>query len=101
MQCTSLPTETGSRGSICVDRANNVYLILPGNLDSSLSIMKGRMIDGGWTFQTIWTRDGFDGEPLVDAQRLEISNTLSVFTRTSRKADGRRDVVVMDFVLPE
>jgi hypothetical protein len=65
------PTETGSRASMCVDRNNNVYLILPGNSDSNLSIVKVQMKGGGWIFDTIWTRNGFDGEPLVDVQRLE------------------------------
>jgi hypothetical protein len=97
----SKPTETGSRGSMCVDRNNNVYLILPGNSDSSLSIVRGQMKNGWFEFETIWTRTGFDGEPLVDVQRLEVSNTLSVFTRTDRNADGKRLVVVLDFVLQE
>jgi hypothetical protein len=30
-------------------------------------------------FETVWTRNGFDGECLVDVQRLEVSDTLSVF----------------------
>lgn len=95
----SRPTETGSRASICVDRNNNIYLIIPGNMDSSLCLVKGQMKAGGWTFETIWNRDGFDGEPLVDVQRLEVSDTLSIFTRTDKQADGKRYVVVMDFVL--
>jgi hypothetical protein len=97
----SKPTETGSRASMSVDRNSNVYLILPGNSDSSLSIVKGQKKDAYSTFETIWTGDGFDGEPLVDTQRLEASNILSIFTRTDRKADGKRYVVVADFVLAE
>jgi hypothetical protein len=99
--CLSKPTETGSRASICVDRNSNVYIILPGNLDSSLSIIKGGLNGGDWRFETIWARDGFAGEPLVDVQRLEISNILSVFTRTDRNGSGKRHVVVIDFVLAE
>lgn len=99
--CISIPTETGSRGSMCVDRQNRVYLVIPGNLDSSLSVMRGRWrADAVW-FETLWRSYGFDGEPLVDVQRLEVSDTLSVFTRTDKRgADGKRYVVVLDFVLP-
>lgn len=99
--CLAKPTETGSRASMCVDRYSNVYLILPGNSDSSLSIVKGQRKNGAWFFETIWTRDGFDGEPLIDVQRLEKSDILSVFTRTDKRVDGRRQVVVIDFVLVE
>jgi hypothetical protein len=59
------------------------------------------MKNGHFKFETVWTRTGFDGEPLVDVQRLEVSNTLSVFTRTDKNADGKRFAVVLDFVLQE
>lgn len=81
---------------MCVDRQNNVYLILPGNLDSSLSIMRGRKDQDYRVFETVWTGEGFDGEPLVDIQRLEASEVLSVFTRTKEET---RSIVVLDFVL--
>jgi hypothetical protein len=84
---------------MCVDRNNNIYLILPGNADSSLSIVKGHAKDGYSKFETIWISHGFGGEPLVDVQRLETSNILSVFTRTERTTGGERDVVVLDFLL--
>ncbi len=76
---TSEPTESGSRGSIIADRKNNVYVVLPGNTDSSLDIIRGCRADGYQKFESIWWSDGFDGEPLVDAQRLEESDVLSVF----------------------
>jgi len=94
IKSTAKPTETGSRASICVDRKNNVYLILPGNSDSSLSIMRKDKVQEA--FETIWSGEGFDGEPLVDVQRLEESETLSVFTRT--EGEGR-SIVVLDFTL--
>lgn len=81
---TPEPTESSSRGSICVDRKNNVYLILPGNTDSNLDIMRGCRADGYQKFESIWRSNGFDGEPLVDVQRLEESDVLSVFTRTKK-----------------
>jgi len=81
---------------MCVDRQNNVYLILPGNLDSSLSIMRGRRDQDYGVFETVWTGEGFGGEPLVDVQRLEGSEMLSVFTRTEAKT---RSIVVLDFIL--
>ena len=94
IESTVKPTETGARASICVDRKSNVYLILPGNLDSSLSIMRRSKDRGDGIFETIWTGEGFDGEPLVDVQRLEASETLSVFTRTEGE---KRSIVVLDF----
>jgi len=94
-----MPTNTGSRGSICADRESNVYLILPGNTDSSLSIVRGLKDDDYTLLKTIWTGYGFDGEPSVDVQRLELHNELSVFTRTADDDKGGRNVVVLDFSL--
>lgn len=98
IDCTSMTTETGSRGSICADRESNIYAIIPGNTDSSLNILLARREDDYGKFESIWREDGFDGEPLVDVQRLEMSNVLSVFTRTGIK-DGKRNVVVVDLLL--
>lgn len=95
------PTETGSRGSVCVDRKGDVYLVLPGNKDASLNIMRARKEEQYQTFVPVWMWDGFDGEPLVDIQRLETSDVLSVFTRTNASVDGSRDVVVLDLHLTE
>jgi hypothetical protein len=58
--------------------------------------MRGRKDQGYQVFETVWTGEGFDGEPLVDIQRLEVSEVLSVFTRTK---DETRSIVVLDFVL--
>jgi hypothetical protein len=52
------------------------------------------------SFKSIWRSDGYDGEPLVDVQRLEVSDVLSVFTRTSSRGGGS-NVVVLDFALPD
>jgi len=95
------PTETGSRGSVCIDTKGDVYLVLPGNSDPSLSIMRARKEEQYSQFKPVWTWDGFDGEPLVDVQRLETSDVLSIFTRTNTDVDGKRDVVVLDLVLTE
>lgn len=57
--------------------------------------------DGYKKFESVWKGEGFDGEPLVDEQRLEGEDVLSVFTRTSQKRDGKRDVVVLDFDISE
>ncbi|KAK0119169.1 hypothetical protein ONS95_008027 [Cadophora gregata] len=95
------PTETGSRGSVCTDRKGDVYLVLPGNSDPSLNIMRARKEEQYSRFEPVWMLDGYDGEPLVDVQRLETSDVLSVFTRTSAGVDGKRDVVVLDLLLTE
>ncbi|KUJ22481.1 uncharacterized protein LY89DRAFT_704198 [Mollisia scopiformis] len=99
LESASKPTEIGARGSICVDRQDNVYTILPGNSDSSLEIMQAKREPGHVNFTQIWLGSGFDGEPLVDVQRLEMSDMLSIFTRTSKAENGVSDVVVLDFKL--
>ncbi|OJD30280.1 dockerin type 1 [Diplodia corticola] len=94
------PTETGSRGSVCADRDSNVYAILPGNTDSSLSIVKASVAEEGHLrFETVWRQDGFDGEPLVDQPKMDERGIISIFTRTDRGADGKRKVVVIDVEL--
>jgi hypothetical protein len=107
IRAPSRPTETGSRGSLCTDRRGNLYAILPGNVDSTLSILKSQRDEGRdgdemcryGDFEMLWSAEGYDGEPLVDVQGLEESDVLSVFTRTSKK-DGRAgEVVVLDFDL--
>ncbi|KAH8602796.1 hypothetical protein B0O99DRAFT_604336 [Bisporella sp. PMI_857] len=99
---TSQPTEIGSRGSICADRRNQVFLVLPGNMETSLSIMRAKILGGSIEFEEVWRDKGFDGEPLVDIQRLEFSDVLSVYTRTasSGSEDAKKNVVVIDFALP-
>jgi hypothetical protein len=99
IQSVSQPTDRGARGSICVARDNNIYLLLPGNSDFSLDIMRARKEDDYGTFKSIWRSDGYDGEPLVDVGRLEVSDVLSLFTRTAKNQDGNRDVVILDFSL--
>ncbi|KAF5878527.1 putative dockerin type 1 protein [Botrytis fragariae] len=94
------PTEIGSRGSISVDSKNDVYLALPGNTDSTLSIVKVHSKDGQVFFDLAWSASGFDGEPSVEIQEVEGGGeNLSIFTRTDKKEDGLRDVVVLDFDL--
>ncbi|KAG4432010.1 hypothetical protein IFR05_012516 [Cadophora sp. M221] len=95
------PTETGSRGNVCVDRKGDVYLVLPGNSDASLNIMRARKQEQYSRFEQVWMWDGFDGEPLVDVRRLETSDVLSVFSRTSADVNGIRNVVVLDLLLTE
>jgi len=76
-----------------------VYLILPGNLDSSLEIMRANEAEGYESFKSVWRSEGYDGEPLVDVQRLEEEDVLSVFTRTCSDENRKRNVVVLDFGL--
>ncbi|OMP83567.1 hypothetical protein BK809_0004948 [Diplodia seriata] len=90
------PTETGSRGSVCADKDSNVYAILPGNTDSSLSIVRASLVEGEMRFETVWRQDGFDGEPLVDQAKMDDRGIISIFTRTDRDSDGKRKIVVID-----
>jgi hypothetical protein len=81
---------------MCVDLKGNIYLILPGNCDASLTVLRGRKDEGCKNFETVWRGDGYDGEPQVDVQLLEKSDTVSIFTRTS--GVGKK-VVVLDLAL--
>jgi hypothetical protein len=97
-----LPTATGARGSICVDRGNNLYIVLNGNIDSSMTILRSRKEDGSRykEFDIVWRReDGFDGEPLIDIRRLEIEDMLSIFTRTNGNGKKGREIIGLDFDL--
>ena len=98
IEAESKPTETGNRGSICVNRRNDVVLVLPGNIDSSLSVVMARKSEGYRKWATVWRGQGFDGEPCVDVGGLEVSDVLSVFTRME-DVEGKRSVVVLNFGL--
>lgn len=92
------PTETGSRGSMASNARETLYLVLPGNSDSTLTLLQRKKEAGGGvygSFTTLWQGDGFDGEPNVDRERLlDGDGVLSVFTRTS---GPKGSVVVLDF----
>jgi len=90
------PTETGPRGKLCVDRHNNLYAVLPSNTDTTLAIMKATKAGDYEDFQLVWEEVGFDGEPLIDYERLDEDGVLSVFTRTGGES-GERKVIVLDF----
>lgn len=94
------PTETGSRGCIASDATgNSIYFLLPGNQDTSLTLLRRRKLEGaGYSgFDVLWSGEEYDGEPNIDRARLSQGDgILSVFTRTART---ERDVVVLDFEL--
>ncbi|RAL63133.1 hypothetical protein DID88_004215 [Monilinia fructigena] len=97
-ECINRPTLTGSRGSISVDSKNKLYLALPGNTDSSLSIIRVQKKGEQTVFEVIWRGHGFDGEPSIEIQNLDGGNeNLSLFTRTDKNKDGHRSIVVLDF----
>ena len=102
IEAESPPTETGNRGTICVSRKNDVFLVLPGNIDESMRLMVARKNEVYGKWKTVWRGEGFDGEPCIDVGRLEVSDVLSVFTRRVERAeDGavEKSVVVLDFDL--
>lgn len=92
------PSNAGSRGSVCAAQSN-LYLILPGNYNSSLYIFQASIADIRSGFKMVWSADGYDGEPLYDNHRLRSDNVLSIFTRTQKDLAGERHVVVLDFEL--
>ncbi|GAB7347318.1 hypothetical protein MBLNU459_g3397t1 [Dothideomycetes sp. NU459] len=93
------PTDTGPRGCIASNATGEaLYLLLPGNTDSTLSLLRRRKRKDGpgyGPFTTLWQGQGFDGEPNIDRERLmDGDGVLSVFTRTSGSS---RSIVVLDF----
>lgn len=100
------PTKTGSRGDIASDAAGKtLFFLLPGNEDSSLTLIRRRKVEGGdgfglvgyELFEVLWRGYGYDGEPSIDRERLMGGDGIvSVFTRT---AGVEREVVVLDFVV--
>lgn len=91
------PTGTGSRGKICCDRnTGDIYFVIPGNTDTSLTLLRRRYhLPSGdldrtelrneyGPIETMWQQQGFDGEPLIDVQRLQtVDGRLSVMTRSA------------------
>lgn len=90
------PTETGPRGKVIEhSKTEDVYLVLPGNLDSKLTVL--RRLKDGEEYEIVWQEDGYDGEPLLDEPRFleeDEDGVLSVFTRTK---EAPKEVVVLDF----
>ena len=84
---------------MCVDRRNNLYFILPNSVAESLSILRSSCDNNYQGFERVWNGNGYDGEPLPDIRRLEASDVLSVFTRTSAGNNGYKDLVVLDINL--
>jgi len=77
--------------------SKNLYFVIPSNTDSKLSILRTSASDNYRNWSTVWEADGYDGEPLVDEERLKADGVLSVFTRTLLKSNEDRKVVVLDF----
>ncbi|KAI9741046.1 MAG: hypothetical protein M1834_002757 [Cirrosporium novae-zelandiae] len=92
-----IPTETGNRGSIGVDRKNNVFFLLPSNTDSSLSLLASSPDSSYREVELLWKGTGYDGEPLIDIERLKTEDILSVFTRIEPERGG--SLIVIDFHL--
>lgn len=81
--------------------SKKLYFVLPSNTDDKLSILKATASGGYKDWSTVWEADGYDGEPLIDEERLKTDGVLSVFTRTVLKNDEHRCVVVLDFDIGE
>ncbi|KAI2469589.1 hypothetical protein F4781DRAFT_215373 [Annulohypoxylon bovei var. microspora] len=101
----ALPHVTcGKRGQLAVSKDDDLYLILPDQASSTLTILKASKKTKYSKYELVWREGGFPPtEPLVDTTRLEYDNVLSVFTRSSNGSDmdshAQVDVVVLDFKL--
>jgi hypothetical protein len=92
------PKINGPRGKMVVDRQNNLYFVLPGNHDYTLTLARSTRSSGYQDFEIVWKGTGYCAEPLIDIQGIEDENILSVFT-ISHEQDGKRYVLVLDFAL--
>ncbi|KAK9472188.1 uncharacterized protein V1510DRAFT_418220 [Dipodascopsis tothii] len=84
----------GCRGKLAVDDATgSLYALLPGNVDSTFSIVRARApLYDRW--DVVWAREGYDAEPLYDRYRSD--GVLSVLQRNTGVP---RKTFVMDFKL--
>jgi hypothetical protein len=91
----------GKRGRLAVSKDDDLYLILPDNEASMLSILKASRDSKYSAYELVWRGSGFPPtEPLVDTTRLDYDNVLSIFTRANVDEKGdRKNVVVLDFIL--
>lgn len=82
-------------------KGGDLLLILPETTTPTMRILKATRASGYTTYEQVWEGTDITGEPLVDGPRLEAENVLSLFVRrdVADSKEGRRDVVVLDFVL--
>ena len=108
-------TGTGSRGKVCCDFVSgHLYFVIPGNIDTSLTVLRRKGLNKSigepyvevedvtyGPFEVMWQGEGFDGEPLVDEERLcSGDRMLSVMTRTAVDSKSAvAMVVVLDWDL--
>lgn len=107
-------TDTGARGKVTYDsRKGDIYFVIPGNTDPSLTVLRRKYLPAGegrgeihsfhgyGSSEILWQQYGFDGEPLIDVQRLHSADgRLSVMTRaTQGMGQGGANVVVLDWDL--
>ncbi|KAL2840279.1 hypothetical protein BJY01DRAFT_21036 [Aspergillus pseudoustus] len=94
------PAPSSTRGCLATSREGDIYILLPEPATRTLKLFKSPKESDFLHFAEIWAGEGFLGEPLVDRQRLENDNVLSVFTlRVGVELSLERNVVVLDFVL--
>lgn len=91
----------GKRGCIVVSREDDLYLILPDNDSTLLTILKASGATAYAEYELVWKGEGFPPtEPLTDKTRLDTDGVLSVFARMNADETGnKKNVVVLDFKL--
>lgn len=80
-----------------MSRDGKLLILLPDQDRQTLTLLQTDEASGFSQFKELWKGDGYWGEPLVDHQRLESQDILSVFTLQGIKQE--RNVVVLDFSL--
>ena len=87
---------------MAVSKDDNLYFVLPGTSSATLTLLKASRSDDYSTHELVWRKEGYPPtEPLIDTERLDYDNVLSVYTRATVEGQpgAKNSVVVLDFQL--
>ncbi|KAK1763162.1 hypothetical protein QBC33DRAFT_460102 [Phialemonium atrogriseum] len=88
------------RGRLAISRDGDLFAVLPDPSTAEMYIVRATKASNYSVQEEVWVGRGLSGEPLVDVQRLEHDNVLSLFVRADVEgAAEKKNVVVMDFAL--
>lgn len=88
------------RGRLLVSKDGDLFAILPDPATETFHIVKLTKASCYCSHEEVWVGKGLSGEPLVDTQRLEHDNVLSLFVRsTVEGSPAKKNVIIIDFEL--
>lgn len=88
------------RGRLAVSKDGDLFAVLPDSKIGVMRIIKITKASSYSSHEEVWLGTGLSGEPLIDTQRLEHDNVLSLFARFMvEDTSPRQTVAVIDFQL--